>query len=216
MIRLFLLAMALIDGSAMADEFRRDKLYPLVVPSGYAQGSVHRRLVDGIEVTLVLVVGEPTRSASTGIDVGLIRSVTSAELAAAKLDEAEAYRIALENLEAAAHRGDIHAAMLGGDHGAAKFVLFSDHWLAATCVLLGGLHKMAAAALAAERLVVLIPHRNVMIVFPDGDAASREKWRRYFLEKEKDGRKPITDRMLRLSVASGKPFYEQPPVELIR
>jgi hypothetical protein len=189
---------------AMADPIDPRSLYPLVVPVGYVlPGNVHRPLLSGVEVTLVVDLH------------GFVRGVRAVDLADTKLSEEQAYRVALGNLEAAAKRNEIHANLLGGKNGAPRFVMFSDHWLAATCVLLGGAAKMARDALGTDQLIAMIPHRDVLIVFADGDVGSREKGRRFFLDKESDGRKPITDRLLRLLPPSDKPFYERSPVVLV-
>src|SRR5262249_15587292 len=102
-----------------------------------------------------------------------------------------------------------------GLDGKVKMVIWADHWLAATCLLLPGLHKMALAALGTATVVATIPHRDVLILFADNGPADRAATAMLIREKEKDGRKPITNRLLRLFPDVKKPFYEQPIAEYV-
>jgi hypothetical protein len=159
---------------------------------------------------VVLVVEELPSSPK---DAGLIRNVREIDLRASKLDHRQAWRLALENLTRAAERGKIHTAAFDGDEKKARLILWGGHWLAATAALLPGLWDMSSRTLKSDRLVAAIPHRDALVIFSDEGGESRKKTAAFVREQEKDGRKPITDRLVRLLPNVAKPFYEQSPIE---
>ena len=189
----------------------RSKLYPVIVPVGYVpKGTSRMPLIEGLEVTLVIDVREPDEASKRP---GMIRGVREVDLAADHVTPTEAYRIAIENLTAAAKKGLIHATGFPGPDGKIQFVLWADHWLAATCLLLPGLYEKMAATLGTENIIVMIPHRDVLVLFPDKDPEFRAATAKLVRDKEKDGTKRITERLLRLLPSTNKPFYEAPVVE---
>jgi hypothetical protein len=94
-------------------------------------------------------------------------------------------------------------------------VIWTDHWLAATCLLLPGLHKMASGNLGTDNIVATIPHVDVLILFADKGPEHRARAAEMIRENEQDGRRPITDRLLRLLPGTTKPFYEQAVVKYV-
>ena len=74
---------------------------------------------------------------------------------------------------------------------------------------------MASAALGTENIIATIPHRDVMILFADNGSESRAATAKMIRENEKDGRKPITDRLLRLLPGTRKPFFEEALVKYV-
>jgi hypothetical protein len=191
----------------------QSKLYPLLVPTGYfgeRVSAVHRPLLSNIEVALVVEEEHPERVPGPHAADSLVRYIQADELRAIGLTLDEAYKLALEHLERAAEKGIVEAHLFKGDDGKAKFVVWSGHWLSATFILLQGLPKMASSALGTTKLIAMIPHRESLVVFPDGP--DRQRSIDYFLEKEGEGRKSLTRRPL--SFTAGKPaeFWRRAPV----
>jgi hypothetical protein len=169
-------------------------------------------LLDGLEVALV--IDHPGEENDSGITAGLAEYVRDVDLAAAGLTPTEAYHVAVDNLERAAKAREIRASGAQGDDGEVKLVIWADHWLAATCLLLPGIYEMAAKALGTKEIVAAIPHRDVLILFADKSPAYRAGTAAMIRDNEKDGRKPITNRLLRV-LPGGKPFYEQSVVKYV-
>lgn len=176
------------------------EVFPLLVPSGHPSdlGSVVVPLVEGLDVTLV------TRRPGT------IRGVHAEDLQRRGWSVRQAHARALENLEGVAVRGEARAMALPFDDDR-QCILWGGHWLSATFALLPALWKNANAALAADSLLLSVPHRGAMFVFEEGDAAWRRRMNRTVRELEGDGPKPISFDLLRLH-AHRDPYYERSPI----
>lgn len=177
-------------------------LFPLVVPGGYLSGDAHalrRTLIDGLEVALVSRYE------------GLAHYMRAEDLAEAALSEEEALGVAVSNLGGVVDRGELRPTT-AGDAERPQMLMFGDHWLAATCILLPALWRLAREAFGTEALVASIPHREALIVFPEGTPESRAEVRSTITVAERGVRKPITERLLRLTPTRG-PWWERPPVE---
>lgn len=179
----------------------RAQVYPVIVPVGYLpSGPVHRPLIAGLEVALV-------EQHDTGSGGGLARYLRPEDLGGLALDDA--YKLGLDNLEAAAKRQAIPIRGATNGSGKVEMVIWGTDFRAATAVLLPGVAQMAQQQLGPGTLLALIPHRDVLVLLndgPDRDAAVKR-----VLDAEKDGAKPITGRVLRV-VPSDQPFWVKPPV----
>ena len=175
-------------------------VYPVVVPIGYLPaGPVREPLIPGLEVALV-------ENRDGGSAVGLARYLREQDLDGMKLEDA--YKLGLDNLEGAAKRQEIPIQGRGSGSGV-DLIVWGDDWRAATCLLLPGVAQMAHDRLGSGPLLALIPHRNVLVILPDGPG--RDATVKTVLDAEQGDRKPITNRVLRL-VPSDQPFWIKPPV----
>lgn len=86
----------------------------------------------------------------------------------------------------------------------------AGHWLSASSLLLPGLRTIAQRALGDTDIGAAIPHRGIMFLFGVRDQAWRDRMQALITEKESDGRKPITRRLIRLLDVGNVPYYEQP------
>lgn len=163
----------------------RSKLFPYIAPYAATWELGHGAMVD-------LVVD----------DGGLCYFLTPAALATAGLDLREARRLAVENLEEAAR--DVQASRFEGPGG--YFMVWGGDWLSAAFLLLPGLHAFAAPALETDAIVASIPHREALLLFPEGDERSRADMRALIAEKEGDGRKPITPELFSVQPDRVVPF----------
>ena len=178
----------------------RAAVYPVIVPAGYLPtGPVHKPLIPGLEVALV-------ENRDGGSAVGLARYLRPQDLDGLALDDA--YKLGLDNLEAAAKHQDIPIQGRGSGSGV-DLIVWGDDWRAATCLLLPGVAQMAHTRLGDGPLLALIPHRNVLVILADGPG--RDATVKTVLDAEQGDRKPITNRVLRL-VPSDQPFWVKPPV----
>lgn len=204
-------ALVLLAGVASAEPGHKldvSALYPVLVPTGYFSGGpapVVHPLLPGLDVALV------EHHAAAG-GAGLAGYVREADLAAAGLTRPRAWQLAMQHLEDAAKK-ELHPHGFAGTDGKPKMILWPDHWLAATCLLLPRLWKMTTTVLKSEHVLIAIPHRDVMVLFADGGEAANRAMVAQIRENEKDGRKPITDKLLRLLPPTGKAFWEKSPVE---
>ena len=142
------------------------------------------------------------------------QSVTGLEQAGLTVRDAE--RIALDNLCRRVQQRDV-SGMTFDDGGEPAFILWGYyHWLAASSLLLPGLRVMAQRALGDTEICAAIPHRDIMFLFGVRDRAWRVKMQALITEKESDGRKPITRRLIRLLDVGNAPYYEQPSFEYLQ
>ena len=119
----------------------------------------------------------------------------------------EAWPIAFENLDRI-FSSDVKAHLFPPEEGKPPFILCGGHWLAATCVLLPRLHERAAKALGTTDLLVSIPQRDALVVFPRGTLAERDAMRAQIRIAEADARKPLTWELFALAPDGVSEFRE--------
>ena len=178
-----------------------DRLVPLIVPAGYFPSLPPARapFLPGLE----LAFGEDGD--------GIVGYAPVARLEAVGLTVADAERIALENLCRRTQQGEVSGRTMLGDDGEPVFILWgAGHWLASSSLLLPGLRILAQRALGEREICAAIPHRDIMFLFGMRDQAWRDQMQALITEKESDGRKPITRRLVRLLDVGNAPYYEQP------
>ncbi|MBI5544209.1 MAG: hypothetical protein HY901_09995 [Deltaproteobacteria bacterium] len=179
-------------------------LFPVIVPKGYlTDHHVLHPLLDGLEVALMQDLK------------GVASYVRSVELTGAKLAPKAAHARALYNLAALAQRGEVKAGLLPGPDDSSgapqRLLLWTDHWLAAACLLLPGVTEMAREHLQTKSVCAMVPHRETLVLFPQADEHTRAKTRLFLLQREQYGRKAICSRVLKMNGGS-RPYYEAPVV----
>src|SRR5207244_2952464 len=78
------------------------------------------------------------------------------------------------------------------------FIIFTDHWLSASCVLLPDLSKLAMKNLGTENFCICLPQCDAMLLFPAADEAFRKEMMSVIREKEADARKPLSFEIFQL------------------
>lgn len=175
----------------------RENVYPMLVPSNWFESTSGFRgpLGHGVEITLVDAGNE------------FVRSLRQEDLDSLG-DEEAVMSAAIDNLEGLAQQRKVGMrAFVQGPEGR-PFLMFGGHWAAATCLLLPGLHALAARALGTEAICASIPHRAVMILFPEGDAPYRAAMRQLILEKESNRERPLTFELFRVTEFGVTEFCE--------
>ncbi len=177
------------------------KIYPYVIPTDYL---VHQRagpegltypLGHGLHVTLV-----------HDLD-GLARNVLGEELAAAKLTPEQAPARARENLATLVESGAVTIRRFNGPQGK-PFIIFTDHWLAASCVLLPDLRTLAAKNLGTEDFCVCLPQRDSMLLFPVANEAFRHEMMSVIRKNEADARKLLSFGLFQLDATGIREFKD--------
>lgn len=107
---------------------------------------------------------------------GACRGLEAEDVAQMKLSAADLHRQALDNLAALAEHPQIAKRLHRAPDGLPYWV-WSGHWLVASCLRLPQLYEQACHRLGAVRLLVSLPRRETMIIFPEGDRASRQRMR---------------------------------------
>ncbi|WP_158619190.1 MULTISPECIES: hypothetical protein [unclassified Corallococcus] len=100
------------------------------------------------------------------------------------------------------------AGLSSSSPGSAPAITLSGAWLIATCLVLPRLHTFAARALKDTKLLVSIPHRESLVIFPEGNAKARAKMRARIREVDGEGAKPHTFEFFSLSAEGVTPFRE--------
>jgi hypothetical protein len=186
--------------SSLSVTAKVEKIYPYVVPREYLSYGAHesdgmtRSLGGELYVVLVRDVN------------GLVTNVRPEELANLKLSSAETQHIADQHLGQLIKNQTIKSTRFPNGPHNKPFVLFDGHWAAATSITWSGLHAALSKALGAEELLISIPHREAMIVFGMGDESYVADMKKLVLEKESDGRKPLTMHLFKLSKDGVTPF----------
>lgn len=161
------------------------KIYPYVIPAAYLKHQPAKPegmtypLGNGLYVTLI-----------QNLD-GLAGSIRGEDLAAAKLTPKEAHARAVENLVILVKSGAITMRLFKGPQEK-PFIIFTDHWLAAACVLLPDLRTLATKNLGTERFCICLPQRDSMLLFPSADEAFRTEMMSIIRKNETDARKPLS------------------------
>jgi hypothetical protein len=177
------------------------RLVPLIVPSGYFPSSPPARVpfLPGLDVAF----GEAGD--------GIVGYTPADRLDAAGLTVRDAERIALDNLCRYARQRDVSGKTMTGRGGQPAFILWgAGHWLSASSLLLPGLRTLAQRALGGTEICAAIPHRGIMLLFSSRDQAWRTQMQDLITEKESDGPKPITRRLIQLLDVGTAPYYQQP------
>lgn len=73
--------------------------------------------------------------------------------------------------------------------------------MASSCILLLDLYDLASKRLGTTDILVSVPNRDAMLVFPKGAAHYRQAMRALIREKESDGPKPLTFKLFGLTEA---------------
>ena len=174
----------------------RDKLVPYVVPSTYpVEPSAARSIGHGLWAVLAEDAGN------------LAANVRAAGLGEFGIDSVDAaWPIALANLERVFRKLESH--LFPPEDGKPAFLLCGGHWLAATCAIAPGVHARASQRLRTPDLLVSIPQRDALVIFPRGAAADRDEMRRQIRIAEADARKPLTWELFALTPDGLVEFHE--------
>lgn len=170
----------------------RAHLLPYVVPSSYPIDRAAARPL-GHDVWLVLV--NSVRN--------LVHPIPSADV------DDDAWRAAFDNIDRVF--GDrIMAMRYDGNpgEGLPPLILCGGHALASSCVVMPRLFAWASAALGERELLVSIPTRSALHVFPRSDAAGRAAMRAKIRAAETGRDKPITWELFTLAETGLAPFHE--------
>jgi hypothetical protein len=156
-------------------------IFPYIISNACSKdGSVYiETLGHGLYTSLVYYVN------------GLVKSVKPAEVENSGMLMQEIMKPAIANLENAARSQQIAVTFLDAP-GNIPFVLFSDSWLSASCILLPGIDAKFKAHLGTEGIFVCMPHRHAMFVFPVLTPAQRIKMKRFVTENEFGSREPLS------------------------
>jgi hypothetical protein len=134
----------------------------------------------------------------------MVRNVVGEDLQMMKLTPDEAYEQAISNLDKLFRSGEIKTRVFQNGPRGQPFILAGGHWAAAAAILLPKLREIAMGALKTDSICVSIPHREAMLIFPKGDSASRDEFRKIILEREGDGKKPLTFELFELTAEGAK------------
>lgn len=173
-------------------KFDQLKIYPYVIPASYldakqgpATSGLSYPIGHGLLVTLVHDLN------------GMVRNVREQELKSAGLAIKDAHFQARQNLAELAESRAITAQRFDGPRGQ-PFIIFTDHWLAAACVLLPDLAKLATQTLGTDRYCICLPQRDAMLIFPSADESFRSEMMAMIHQNEADARKPLSFGLFRL------------------
>jgi hypothetical protein len=180
-----------------------EMLYPYVIPQTYLENNqavvngIVRPLGHGLLVSLVFDLD------------GLVQSVTAEDLARMNMTADQAHQRALQNLELLAGTNVVKFTVFPDGPSGQPLVLVGGHWAAATSILLPGLKGLVEGALGTSDILISIPHREAMLLFPQGDRVHRDALRAMVKEKESDGRKPLTFELFALGDEGVVTFVEK-------
>lgn len=134
--------------------------------------------------------------------------VTLSGLSNLMLDAYGGQVVALDNLERVAKSRALNATLYR-TKSEQPFVAWHGNWLAASCCQLPYLYKLIRRQLAADDVCFSIPHREAMLLFPEGDLASRDEMRAIIRKHEGEGREPLTFELFSLHADGVSAYYEE-------
>jgi hypothetical protein len=180
------------------------RCYPYVVPKDYLQHQPD----DG--KGLVRPFGHGLFVLLVQDENGLVKNVTPDDLAAAKLTAQSAHEKALDNLQKLFASGQIKAMKYDKGPHDRPFILVGDHWASAACILLPKVRSFAQKNLGQDDIIASIPHRDVMLLFPKPAKDGLAEIRKFVLEHESEGRKPLTFEPFELAEKGPSPVLKAP------
>jgi hypothetical protein len=180
------------------------RCYPYIVPKDYLQHQPDdgKGLVRpfGHGLFVLLVQGQD----------GLVQNVTPDDLTASKLAPDAAHEKALENLQQLFASGKIKAMKYDKGPHDRPFIIVGEHWAAAACIVLPKVRGFAQKNLGQEEIVASIPHRDVMLLFPKPAKGELAEIRKFVVEHESEGRKPLTFEAFELTEKGPVPLVKAP------
>jgi hypothetical protein len=137
---------------------------------------------------------------------GLVTNLRLQDLKTLSLTPDQAHALALQNLEREWKAGRLKPTGFATPTGQ-KFVLVPDNWLASSCILLPQLSSLANSYLGGSGpVLVSVPHRNTMLVFPIGTAESRAEMRAIIRDRESNQPHPRTMELFQVENGKVVPF----------
>lgn len=181
----------------------RERLYPYLVRLASVADASGKMPAYGLPIGhgIAVVIAEDAGGAT--------RFPSAAELSAAGLDAASAHQRAMDNLVALCRRQEFAPQLLTTERGR-RFIVWHSHWLAAACIRLPYLWKLAAKHLQTDQILASIPHEAAMLLFPRADPAARDEMRALIRENESDARKPLTFALYSVTPDGVAEFHETP------
>jgi hypothetical protein len=180
------------------------RCYPYVVPKDYLQHQPD----DG--KGLVRPFGHGLFVLLVQDQDGLVQNVTPDDLAAAKFTAESAHEKALDNLQKLFASGKIKAMKYDKGPHERPFILVSEHWASAACILLPKVRTFAQKNLGQDEIVASIPHRDAMLLFPKPAKGELGEIRKFVVEHESEGRKPLTFEPFELTEKGPAPVLKAP------
>lgn len=153
-------------------------LFPYVVPRSYFAQIPEEAFADQVRRGFVRPIAHDLHRMLVNSSDGLIRNIQQEDLAELGLDIAGADKKAQENLAALAN-GKAITKQLEETPTGVPFLVWSGHWLTASCMLFPGLHSWAKVHLKTDDILASIPQTELMFLFPRGDAAFRDMMKQY-------------------------------------
>lgn len=138
-------------------------------------------------------------------EIGM-KNVHSEELQAAGMTPQQAHQQALENLDRLVKENTFQTQIL--QEGEDRLLVWYGNWLAASCLRLPTLPAWASQQLGSDDLLVSIPQRELMVIFPRGDRPSRDRVRAFITRTVEGMDKLITFDLFEFSADGPQPFQE--------
>jgi hypothetical protein len=179
----------------------RDRLYPIVLtadelPPVADQEGLATPLGHDLYVSLVEEHG------------GRRLPVRLVDLSQLMLDAYGGHVVAVDNLERVAKSRGLNATLYR-TKSEQPFVAWHGSWLAASCCQLPYLYKLVRRQLGADHLCLSIPHRGALLLFPQGDQASRDEMRSVIQKHEGQANEQLTFDLFSLHADGVSAFYEE-------
>ena len=165
-------------------ENNMDDIFPYVVPASYTTNFTQEQLALCTSLghdAFVLPVREVGR---------LCTNIQPEEIPAGVSIE-QLHQIAIGNLDRLAKAKAFSIALHSGPEGI-PFIVWTGHWLAASCCILPGLVQLASRTLNSTNNCVSIPHRETMIIFPNSAPTHLKLMQDFIFENESMETKQIT------------------------
>ena len=163
----------------------RETIYPYIVPEPYVE-----RLDRGPD-GFIPWIGHDVYVLLVDDMRGVCRNIRMDELYALNLNVEFAHQLAIQNLQALARSGQIQKACCHAPMDR-RFIVWGDHWLAASCLRLPGLGDWARKTLEADEVCASIPQREALFLFPMADRPFRDAMREIIRKGEEHARKQVT------------------------
>jgi uncharacterized protein YtpQ (UPF0354 family) len=166
-------------------------MYPYIITKDY--------LIEGIKEETVIgdTLGHDLYSTLVYDLNGLVQNIKRSELENAGISTKQAFDTAYNNLNKVLKAQKITIQRFNGPDSI-PFIMFCNHWLSASIISLPEINEFAQQNLGTDSLFASIPHRDVLLIFPNCSGTKLENFKKMILEKESNGKKPLTFGLFRL------------------
>ena len=137
---------------------------------------------------------------------GSVRNLVQSDLDRMEITVAKAHEYALDNLANLAETNKIAKRIVKGPDNI-PMIVWGDHWLTSSCILLPNMHNWFEKEMATARVLASIPSRDMLMLFPFQNEESKDRVQRFVRYNNNKFESPLSLRLFILSSSGLEASY---------